>query len=171
MTPENARARARKLLALAAPGSGAAPEEARSAAHAAARLILEHHLLDGGAAPIDLDQVTELALRAMELEHALAAERAAHAETRAAQARALQARDQEWRQLVDRVRKEERGKAQAERKTAERTAVRADREAQGRAGGRERARRLTAERKTEIGRAGAAERWARWRERHGVDRT
>ena len=74
MTAEQALQLVRRLLALAAPDSGAAPEEARSAALQAARLIVQHGLLD--REPIDLAQVTRLALRVLQLERALAAERA-----------------------------------------------------------------------------------------------
>jgi hypothetical protein len=170
VTPERARERARKLLALAAEGSGATLEEARSAAVAAANLIVEHHLLDGDprASAIDIDQVTELALRAMELEHALAEAGAALTSERGAHARALQARDRQWRDLVDRARREERGKAEAEMVTAERRAVREDREALGRSGGRARDRKLTDEEKSEIGKKGAEERWRKWREERGL---
>jgi len=48
MTRERALERIRKLLALAAPGSGAAEEEARTAAVQAARLMSEHGLVPGG---------------------------------------------------------------------------------------------------------------------------
>jgi hypothetical protein len=162
VTPERARERVRKLLALAAVGSGATQEEARNAALAAAHLILEHGLLDGGqSSPVDLDEVAVIALKAIELERLLAAERAAHAAD-------LGRRDQRWGEIVAEVRKGERANARVERQTATRKAVREDRTARARAGGRERARRLTSEEKSEIGRRGAQERWRLWRERHGT---
>ncbi len=162
MTRDHALARVRKLLALAGPSSGAAENERRNAALQAAHLVLEHHLLDGGAAPISLDQVADLALHAAALEHQLVTERATHAA-------AMKTRDDQWRALVDRVRKEERAAVHAQVTTAERKAVREDRSTLGREGGRARAQALDADRKKEIGKAGAAERWARWRERRGIE--
>lgn len=52
MTPERARERIQKLLALAAAGSGASAEEARTAAVAAARLMTEHGLAPGDGASV-----------------------------------------------------------------------------------------------------------------------
>jgi NAD(P)-dependent dehydrogenase (short-subunit alcohol dehydrogenase family) len=59
----------------------------------------------------------------------------------------------------------ERRAAFVERKRATRRAVAADRANLGAAGGRARDRQLSDERKREIGRQGAQERWRKWRER------
>jgi len=163
MTRATALARVRKLLALAAENSGASPDEARNAAVAAARLVLEHRLLDGAPAarPIDLDDVAALALHAAELEHLLGQERASHAAQ-------LRSRDAQWRRVVEDVRRQERAAAHAARKKATRQGAVLERKAQARAGGCARDHVLTPVQKSEIGRAGAAARWARWRERQGA---
>ena len=77
MTPAHALERVRRLLALAAPDSGAAPEEARNAAVKAVHLIMAHRLLDRERRAVDLAEVTRLAVRVLELEGLLAEERAA----------------------------------------------------------------------------------------------
>jgi hypothetical protein len=162
VTRDSALSRVGKLLALAAAGSGATEEDARSAAVAAARLMVEHHLLDPAASPTDIDEVAGLALRVMELEHMLVERQLAHAAE-------LQRRDQQWRGILELVRREERTAARVERKRATKMAVTKDRTEKARAGGRARDRALDLERKKEIGRAGAAARWARWRERHEAE--
>lgn len=163
MTRDKALDRARKLLALAAPGSGASSEEARSAAVTAAALIVEHALLDGGSpSTIDLGRVANLALRVIELEHMLIAERAAHEADR-------RSRDERWRTLLEEVRTDERRAAYRSRKLAAKQAVRDDRTNLAAAGGRGRARNLSNERKREIARTAAQERWRRWRERQGAE--
>jgi hypothetical protein len=161
VTRDSALARTRKLLALAARGSGASEDEARNAAVAAARLVLEHGLLDDrgqSPSPIDLDQVASLSFRVLELEHLVSTERTAHAAE-------IRRRDEQWRGIVERIRKEERAAARRDSKRAVRKAVVKDRTAQARAGGKGRDRALTHDQKVQIGRQGAQERWRRWRER------
>jgi hypothetical protein len=160
VTRDSALDRARKLLALAAEGNGAAEGERRNAAVAAGALIVKHGLLDGGGpSAIDIDQVTALAIHAAELEHQLDDERRRHAE----EVRQL---DRRWNQVVAGVRAAERQAARAERKRATRKAVTTDRANLGAEGGRARDRKLSDERKREIGRQGARARWTKWRERH-----
>lgn len=167
MTPERALARIERLLALAGPMSGAPEELRRTAAVAAVKMMSEHGFTPGrpGKAPVgavDLDDVTRLALRALELEHQLDAERTAHATE-------IRRRDEQWRGILERVRREERAAARAERKRASRRAVATDRANLAAEGGHARDRVLTREQKSQIGRQGARERWRRWRERHGVE--
>jgi hypothetical protein len=76
MSPERALVCVGHLLALTARDSGTSEEEARTAAVAACRLIVEHHLLDRDRA-VDLALATRLALRVARLERALKEERAA----------------------------------------------------------------------------------------------
>lgn len=166
MTRDRAAQRVRKLLALAANGSGAAPEEARNAALAAANLIVAHGLLDGsGPKPaIDLDQVAAVSVRCLELEHRLDEERRLHATE-------IKNLNAAWHDVVETVRCDERRAAHAERRTATKKAVLDERQAQARAGGRARDRKLSGEKKREIAKAAAAARWARWRKRRQVQAT
>jgi hypothetical protein len=160
MTPQKALERVEKLLALAGPNSGASEEESRSAAVAAARLIAQHGLSIGDRPPvsaIDLDEVTRLALRVMELEGLLADRRAAYA-------REIRENDRRWAQVVEDVRNEERSAA----KKCLKTAGLSERVNLGRQGGHERAKSLSPERRREIGRAAVAARWKKWRELHAA---
>jgi hypothetical protein len=161
VTRETALARIQKLLALAATGSGASEEEARTAAVQAARMMSEHGLAPGtasaGTSAIDPMKVADLALQVMGLEQLLAERRAQHLEE-------ISDVNRRWRQVVEGVRREERAAARAERRKATRRAVTQDRTDLARSGGRARDRKLTHEQKTEIARRGAAARWARWRE-------
>jgi hypothetical protein len=161
VTRDAALARVRKLLALAGEGSGAADGERRNAAVVAAQLVIAHDLLGAPVSPIDLDEVAALSIRCLELEHQVTTERAAHAAD-------VRARDEQWRQVVERVRREERAAAEAERKEAARKAIQEDRTAHARAAGQARVSKLTHEERRNLGRAGAAARWARWRERQGA---
>jgi hypothetical protein len=158
MLREKAIERVQKLLKLAAPNSGATEEEARSAAVQAVRLVAEHGLSVGDApqaSAVDLDQVTRLAFRVIELEHALERTKAAHV-----------ARTREDDRLWARVVEEEKSAACKEATlAAKRTAAR-EREALARKGGRARTAKLDAERRVEIARSGAQARWKKWRERH-----
>lgn len=163
MTPERALDRIRKLLALAAPASGAAEEERRTAALSAATMMHEHGLSPGlaPASGIDLDDVAALALRVVELEYLVTSERAAHATE-------IRARDEHWRQVVERIRRDERATARKATKGAARRGANQEREARARAGGQARAERLDPVRRTEIARTAARARWRRWRERHAT---
>jgi uncharacterized protein DUF2786 len=161
MLREKALERVRKLLALAAPGSGASEEEARSAAVQVARLIAEHGLSVGNgspASPVDLDEVTGLAFRVLELEQRLARTKAAHvAKTRED--------DRLWNLVVEQESEKARKSATL---VAKRDATK-EREKLARKGGEARSEKLAAERRVEIARRGARARWKKWRERHGVE--
>jgi len=163
VTRDAACRRIQKLLALAAPGSGASEEERRTAAVQVVRLMTEHGFVPGDApaSAIDLAEVAALSLRVLELEHLLATERTAHAAQ-------LRERDERWRQLVETVRRE----GQAGRNKAVRVAARKgaaeEREVQARSGGEARAEKLDPNRRTEIARMAASARWTRWRKLHGV---
>jgi hypothetical protein len=162
MTPERALDRLRNLVALAAPTSGASEEERRSAAVQVVRMMLEHGLVPAvpTASAIDMDQVSELALRVVKLEQLLSERQRAHAAE-------VRDRDQQWRQIVEKLRKEGRVAVRRAAKSAATKAAIREREAQSRAGGRGRAEKLDPERRREIGRAAVAARWQKWRERHG----
>jgi hypothetical protein len=164
MTRDQVAERIRRLMALAARGSGAAEEEARTAALTAVRTMLEHGLFPGESrtSPIDLDEVAALALHAAQLEQTLASERAAHAAE-------IRRRDEWWRQRIQEVCQKARTEQRKTSKLAAKRGARQEREAQGRAGGRARDRALTRERKAEIGRQGARERWRRWRAQHEIE--
>jgi len=173
MTPDRALSRIRALMALAAKGSGAAESEARNAALTAVQMMQAHGLVPvsstgSPASPIDLDQVADLALQALDLEHRLVEAQTALAAERTGHVRAMKARDAQWRAVVDRVRQEVHRTAEAEHATVARTAVRADREALASKGGRARSARLTSAEKSEIGKKGARERWRRWRAERGL---
>jgi hypothetical protein len=71
MRAEHALKLVRRLLALAAVDSGATQEESRTAALAAAHLILEHGLLDRPRRAVDLADIARLSLRLLELERLL----------------------------------------------------------------------------------------------------
>jgi uncharacterized protein DUF2786 len=161
MLREKAIERVRKLLALASPGSGASEEEARSAAVQVARLVAEHGLTVGDGSPpsaVDLDQVTSLAFRVIELEQALARTKAAHAAK-------TKEDDRLWARVVD----EEKSEARKSASLAARTAAAKERETVARKGGKARSEKLDPARRVEIAQAGARCRWAKWRERHGVE--
>jgi hypothetical protein len=167
VTRERALDRLRKLLALAAAGSGASVEEARSAALAATRLMAEHGLAPGSpsdspASVIDLDAVASLSFKVIELERLLDERRRAHAQE-------LRDHDRRWAQVVEDVRREERAAQRKAAKTLTKTAAVQEREALARSGGRARAQKLDPERRREIGRAAVAARWKKWRERNGVE--
>ncbi len=164
MTRERVLDRIRKLMALAGPGSGAAPEEARSAAAQAIRLMHEHGLIPGSssapaASAIDLDAVASLSFQVIELENRIAERQRAHEHK-------LRENDRLWRQVVRDTRREERAAAGTKSDVAVRKATTELRENLARGGAAARNRKLSAERRREIGRAAAAARWARWRERH-----
>jgi hypothetical protein len=161
VTPERALARIEKLLALAGPASGAAEEERRTAAVEAVRLMAEHGLTPGQADAIDLDEVAALALHAAKLERVLAAERVVHASQ-------LRERDEQWRRMVEQVRRDERAASRKAVAAAAKNGAVQQRQMQARAGARARDAKLDGERKREIARAAALARWARWRERRGV---
>lgn len=164
MTRDHVAERIRRLMALAAPGSGAAEEERRSAAAQVVRLMVEHGLGPGDRTPasaIDLEQVADLSLRVLCLEHTLAAERAAHDAD-------LRRRDAHWRSVVAAMRREERSVARRAAGRAMEMGARGERQALARAGARARDEKLSDERKTEIARAAASARWVKWRELHGV---
>jgi uncharacterized protein DUF2786 len=158
MLREKAIERVRKLLALASPGSGASEEEARTAAMQAVRLVAEHGLSVDDAPPasaVDLDQVTTLAFRVIELEQALARTKAAHA-----------AKTREGDRLWNLVVEQESEEARKNAALAAKRAATKEREHVARSGGRARSEKLDAERRVEIARGGAQARWAKWRERH-----
>jgi len=171
VTRSKALERTRKLLALAAPGSGASEEEARTAAAQAVRLMSEYGLAPGGgpestssgsastSSPLDELEISALKLQVAALERLLAARQAEHArEIREANGR----RSQD----IESVRREERAAANRRRKTAECQAVAKERKTMAKSGGRARARKLDRQRRVEIAREGARARWAKWRERH-----
>jgi hypothetical protein len=164
MTPERALARVMKLLALAAPNSGASEEERWTAALTAAAMMHEHGFVPSNptTSAIDLDEVVALALHAAELEHLLASERASCAAR-------LRERDEEWRRRIEEVRREEQTETRRAAKLAARRAAAEEREAQARAGGRARAQQLDDARKQEIASTAAQARWKTWRERHDVE--
>ncbi len=166
MTPQQARARIENLLRLAAVGSGATEEEARTAAIQAARLMAEHGLAPeaaSGESSSDavLDDLEILALKAQvqALEHVLEGHKAAHLKQ-------TQDWDRQWQQVVQTVRFEERAGGNTRTRNATVRAGRMERENLARTGGRARDKALSGERKTEIAREAARARWARWREQH-----
>ena len=163
MTRDQVAERIRRLMALAARGSGATEEESRTAALTAVRTMLEHGLVPGESRPsaVDLDEVAGLVFRVLELEQTLAGERAAHAAH-------LRERDEQWRQRIEEVCQKARTEQRKTSKLAAKRGARREREAQARAGGRARGRNLDPKRKSEIARQGAEARWAKWRERHGA---
>lgn len=164
MPRDHAAERIRRLMALAAVGSGATEEEARTAALAAVRMMLQHDVVPGDqpAPAIDLDEVAALSFRVLELEHLLAEQRTAHACD-------LQERDRRWAIAVQMARDETRAEARRQARKTAVIAAREERESQARSGGEERARRLGPERRSEIARVAAAARWQRWRERRGIE--
>jgi hypothetical protein len=167
VTRDQAIRRIEKLLALAAIGSGATEEESRTAAVAAVRLMSEHGLAPrssstSSASAIDLDAVASLSFRVIELENLLGERQRAHT-------REICDLNVCWTQVVACVREEERAKQRKAAKSITKKAATKERTTMARSGGKARARSLDYDRKREIGRMGAQARWARWRERHGVE--
>ena len=165
MTRDKALERIGKLLALAAPGSGATEEEARTAAVQAARLMAEHGLGPGadqsGAGSFLTGNLEALflQLRVAELERVLG-------ERQQQRLREIHDDNLRWSRVLEYARAKERSVARRQTKKVARQAATKERENVARRGGRARARNLDPERRVEIAREAARARWARWRERH-----
>jgi len=167
VTRDQAIRRIEKLLALAAIRSGATEEESRTAAVVAVRLMSEHGLAPSSsstssASAIDLDAVASLSFRVIELESRLEERQRAHSQE-------IRDLDRHWTQVVDDVRREDRAAQRKARTSITKKAAVNERTSMARSGGKARARSLDDDRKREIGRLGARARWARWRERHGLE--